>query len=77
MHSQKTRQTAEDPGLPPWNGSEQEEEDDEEEEGGGGSGEAGCLKVPKRTRERERRRLVGAVDGRETGGNDVGPGGPT
>lgn len=33
MHSQKTRQTAEDPGLPPWNGSEQEEEDDEEEEG--------------------------------------------
>lgn len=50
MHSQKTRQTAEDPGLPPWNGSEREEEDDEEEEGKerGGSGEAGCLKVPKR-----------------------------
>lgn len=55
MHSQKTRQTAEDPGLPPWNGSERDEEDDEEEEGGGkGSGEAGCLKVPKRARKRDK-----------------------
>lgn len=56
MHSQKTRQTAEDPGLPPWNEREQEEEedDDEEEEGGEESEEAGCLKVPKSARKRDK-----------------------
>jgi len=57
MHSQKTRQTAEDPGQPPWNWSEREEEDDEEEEAGREderSGEAGCLKVPKRASKRDK-----------------------
>lgn len=44
-----------------WNGSERE--NDEEEEGGGGerSGEAGCLKVPKRARKRDKGR-AGIID---------------
>lgn len=62
-----------------WNGSERE--NDEEEEGGGGerSGEAGCLKVPKRARKRDKgpAGIIDAGTRRETSGSDRGPRGST
>lgn len=57
-----------------WNGSERE--NDEEEEGGGGerSGEAGCLKVPKRARKRDKGRPASLMRARgETSGSDRAP----